>query len=94
MYLAVHMRVPGAVLHGDCSDEGHCESDSEPLDELLVDDALVDVLRESESYRSLALEAIHALHILQTRYDALQRQHRATRDELRALRGTETRRAA
>lgn len=56
------------------------------LDELLVEDALVEALIDSQSYRTLAQQAIHSLHELQAKHDRQEQAYHRALDELRALR--------
>lgn len=57
------------------------------VDDLLVDDQLVVLLQEAQSYRTLAQEAIHALHELQLRFDRQEQAYHRALDELKAQRG-------
>lgn len=95
--------LPACEIQRDPQLRQLAELDSQPADQPSVNlqnvdrdpaDLLVEAVLDAQAYRTLAQEAIHALHDLTQRHDRLREQHARLREEYRCLRATTMRTTA
>lgn len=75
------------AAHGDLHADEICwDLPPAPASTSGREDLVVDVVIEAQSYRLLAQQAIHALHVVHRRYDQQQTQYYALLEERRGTR--------